>query len=248
MRFSGKDLEMMPHKNDFRLRGTEMTRLETFMDAAFAFATTMLVISIGEMPTNYSELILALKEIPAFLLSFLLIMYFWASHRSWSRKYGLEDSMTILISLSLIFVLLVYIYPLRLMSTSLFAWISGGWLQSKFSLQTADELYGLFQIYGIGAFAMAGLMMLLYIRARSAREKLNLNKLEIIKTNAEIAIFSIISLSGLISFLIASLMPGHFKIMAGFIYWLLAIILPLTGIYYDRKEKRYKKSVKEENK
>jgi len=94
MNISEKELETMPVQQGFRLRGTQMTRLETFLDAAFAFATTMLVISAGEIPKNYPELILALKEIPSFLASFLIIMLFWIGHRTWSRRYGLEDMNT----------------------------------------------------------------------------------------------------------------------------------------------------------
>lgn len=39
-------------KNGFRLRGTEMTRIETFTDAALAFAFTLLVGSL-EPPTSF---------------------------------------------------------------------------------------------------------------------------------------------------------------------------------------------------
>lgn len=53
-----KDINSLPLKDGFRLRGTEMTRLETFLDAAFAFATTLLVISVGSIPENYQELII----------------------------------------------------------------------------------------------------------------------------------------------------------------------------------------------
>lgn len=38
------DLDPPPRLSGFRLRGLEMARLETFIDAAFAFAITMLVI------------------------------------------------------------------------------------------------------------------------------------------------------------------------------------------------------------
>ena len=39
------DLDALPRLRGFRLRGMEMTRLETFIDAAFAFAISMLVIA-----------------------------------------------------------------------------------------------------------------------------------------------------------------------------------------------------------
>ena len=134
MTWSEKDLEKLPRKQGFRLRGLEMTRLETFIDAAFAFAITILVISINDLPKNYQELVRALKDIPAFAGSFAIIMSVWVSHRKWSRRYGLEDMISILISLVLIFIMLVYVYPLKLLFSVLFAWISGGWLPSQFSL------------------------------------------------------------------------------------------------------------------
>ncbi len=236
------DLQKIPVEKDFRLRGTEMSRLETFMDAAFAFTTTMLVISVGEIPKSYPELILALKEIPSFASSFFIIMLFWSSHRSWSRRYGLEDTITILISTTLILVLLVYVYPLRLMFSALFAWISGGWLPSRFSIQTYDELIGLFIIYGIGLMAMAGLMALLYLRARFASNSLKLNRIEILKTDLEIVSFVVVSGTGLVSVLFAWLVPSEMNLLAGFFYITLAITVPVIENIYKRKIKKCMKN------
>jgi hypothetical protein len=67
--------------------------------------------------------------------------------------------------------------------------------------------------------------------------------LEMIRTNAEITIFFIFSPSGLISFLFAWLMPLNINLLAGFIYAPLAIIPPLLGRPYERKEERYKASI-----
>ncbi|MCB1643573.1 MAG: DUF1211 domain-containing protein, partial [Xanthomonadales bacterium] len=50
---------------DYVERGQQVTRLEAFVDAAFAFALTMLVISIDEIPGNRAELVQALKGVPA---------------------------------------------------------------------------------------------------------------------------------------------------------------------------------------
>jgi uncharacterized membrane protein len=232
------DLENIPVENGFRLRGIEMSRLETFMDAAFAFTTTMLVISVGEIPKSFPELILALKEIPSFASSFFIIMLFWSSHRSWSRRYGLEDTVTILISTSLILVLLIYVYPLRLMFSALFAWISGGWLPSRFTIQTYDELIGLFIIYGMGLMAMAGLMALLYLRARFAKNPLKLNRVEILKTDLEIVSFVVVSGTGLVSVLFAWLVPAKINLLAGLFYVTLAVSIPVVESIYKRKVKK----------
>jgi uncharacterized membrane protein len=123
MEWTEERLAELPERHGFRLRGLEMTRLETFVDAAFAFATTMLVISQGGVPNTVEQLTMALKDVPAFLASFASIASFWHAHRQWSRRFGLEDGWTVLISLALVFVMLVYVYPLKMVFGALFHWI-----------------------------------------------------------------------------------------------------------------------------
>ena len=98
MIWSEKKLNELPKRSGFRLRGLEMTRMETFTDAVFAFALTLLIISIGSIPKSYEALLLALKGTPAFAASFTSIVYLWLIHRKWSRRYGFEDKISILIT------------------------------------------------------------------------------------------------------------------------------------------------------
>jgi uncharacterized membrane protein len=235
MIFDEKKINSLPVNNGFRLRGMDVTRLETFIDAAFAFAVTMLVISVGNIPNNYGEFILALKGVPSFAASFASITLFWVGHRKWSRFYGLEDMGTILISLSLIFVMLVYVYPLKLLFSSLFTWISNGWFPSEFILHFQFELINLFIIYGIGFAVMSALMAVLYLRAKSARKLLNLNTLEIGITNLEIASWMTLSITGLISALFAWIMPSKIAVFAGFVYTTLPLSMPLVSIHFHKK-------------
>ncbi len=65
-----ESLNNLPRHKGFRMRGESMTRLEVFSDAAFAFAVTTLVVTSGEIPGDYQELITALKKVPSFALSF----------------------------------------------------------------------------------------------------------------------------------------------------------------------------------
>jgi hypothetical protein len=58
----------------FRLRGLASTRLENFVDASFAFALTMLVISVNDIPHSMDALLLALRGIPAYAASFALLL------------------------------------------------------------------------------------------------------------------------------------------------------------------------------
>src|SRR6202049_381299 len=92
-----RDLEALPRVRGFRLRGIEMTRLETFIDAAFAFAISMLVIAPQQIPDNIEALLGAFKNVPTFICSIAVLGIFWRGHWLWSRRYGLEDGASILI-------------------------------------------------------------------------------------------------------------------------------------------------------
>src|SRR3982751_5658646 len=107
------NLDDLPRLRGFRLRGMEMTRLETFIDAAFAFAISMLVIVAQQIPDDIGSLLSAFKNVPTFICSIAVLSIFWRGHWLWSRRYGLEDSVSILISWVMIVTILIFIYPLQ---------------------------------------------------------------------------------------------------------------------------------------
>jgi hypothetical protein len=74
------DLDALPRLKGFRLRGIAMTRLETFIDAAFAFAMTMLVIASQQIPDDIETLLAAFKNVPAFVASIIVLGIFWRGH------------------------------------------------------------------------------------------------------------------------------------------------------------------------
>jgi hypothetical protein len=120
----------------FRMRGLEMTRLEVFIDAAFAFAVTMLVISFDSIPRSYEEVMLAIKSIPAIIIAVAQLVWIWHTHNIWSRRFGLDTTYTVFISTTLLIVVLIYIYPMRIMAGGMFAWLTNDYLPSNFELRT----------------------------------------------------------------------------------------------------------------
>src|SRR5438477_12584979 len=98
-----KDLDTLPCRGGFRLRGLDMTRLEGFVDAAFAFAVSLLVIAGQQVPDNIETLLNAFRNVPSFGASIAVLAIFWRGHWLWSRRYGLEDTVSIWISWAIIF-------------------------------------------------------------------------------------------------------------------------------------------------
>lgn len=231
-----------PLEKDFYLRGIETTRLDTFIDAAFAFATTMLVISIGNVPKSFSELTLAFKGIPSFLASFATIVLIWYGHRKWSRRYGIEDNFTILLSFALVFILMIYIYPLRLVFSALFAWISGNYFPSEFSISSTNELANLFVFYGFGFAAIALLLCLLFYRAIKLKYVLKLNEVELLITKYDTISWLIMGNTALVSAFFAIIMPIKIAVFAGLIYSTLPFTMPAISIYFSKKVERIKKA------
>src|SRR6267143_5769768 len=89
--------------NAFRWRGHEISRIEGLSDAVFAFAITLLVVSL-EVPKTFTELAETMHGFGAFLISFLLLFAVWFNQYKFFRRYGLQDTTTVLLNAVLLFV------------------------------------------------------------------------------------------------------------------------------------------------
>ncbi|MBS0438063.1 MAG: DUF1211 domain-containing protein [Proteobacteria bacterium] len=160
-----------------RVRRREPTRLEGFVDASFAFAVTLVVIAVGHVPATVAEMMLALHGLPTFVVCFALISRIWLTHRNWSRHYDLEDDVSLGLSLLLVFIVLIFVYPMRMLfAQALMAW-SGGWLSdgSVELLQNLDELRTAYTVFGIGFAAIGFVFVLLYTHALHNADRIGLD-------------------------------------------------------------------------
>ena len=225
-------LAQLPVKRGFRQRGVDMNRLETFTDAAFAFSVTLIVISVDDLPRSYEEFIEALKFVPSFLVCFSQLMLFWWAHHVWSRRFGLEDGLSMFLSLCLVATVLVYIFPLRVIFTVFFSFATQGWLPPPFNLNL-NELGVMFVVFGSGFALMSGLVAGLNFVALRAASELCLNAVERYDTATDILIWIIVGLTGLLSVAIALI--SNFSPIAGYAYWTLAISTPLATAIRNRR-------------
>ena len=135
-------------------------RLDGFTDAAFAFAVTLLVIGGVEAPSTYAALADAVAEVPAFAIGFAFIAMFWFAHVRWRSYRGAGDWLSALLSVLLVFLVLIYVQPLRAMARSFSTFLGGG------GPPFHGDLGDLFLIYGAGFAAMAAATAALFAEAR----------------------------------------------------------------------------------
>jgi uncharacterized membrane protein len=185
----------------FRHRGERTTRLEAFVDAAFAFALSLVVISVGNVPDSPAELMAALKSVPAFAACFWLIATFWRGHVDWSERFGLDDARSRQWTLLLIFLVLIFVFPLKIVFAVFFHWISGGVLPANFSFQTDVEVQRMFQTFAVAFGSMGAVLFALNLHAWRQRAALALDATEVLALAlvmqlwALLPIFSVVSLA-----------------------------------------------------
>jgi hypothetical protein len=237
------DLDSLPRLRGFRLRGLEMTRLETFIDAAFAFAISMLVIAAQQIPDNIQALLAAFKNVPTFVCSIAVLGIFWRGHWLWSRRYGLEDGASILISWAMIVTILIFIYPLKAIFGAMWYLLSSGQIGQPFSLHTTEsQARTIFGIYALGLIAISAEILLLNLRAWQLRGSLRLNGRESLVTRGELSGWSIPVSVGIVSLVFALTLPTEQIQWSGWVYFSMIILVPLHDRYLKRKIREAQKN------
>lgn len=223
-------------RDGFRERGQQVTRVEAFVDAAFAFAVTLLVISFDGLPKSADELVAAYKGIPAFAASFLLLATFWRAHERWSRWYGLDDGRSTVLSLILVFLVLVYVYPLRMLFAGFFHFVSQGALPADYVIRSVADLRWMFGSYAVAYGSLSLVVWLLYRHAYRQKAKLRLDVEEAVLTRLAMLRWQVTLLVSLVSlglsFLIGPVLSRGWAVaLPGLIYFLMFFMFPLTAWY-----------------
>ena len=215
-------------------RGANVTRLEAFVDAAFAFAVTLLVISLDSIPSSIPAMIDALKGAPAFAASFAQIMMFWSAHATWSRRFGLDDSRSQRLSLLLVFLILVYVYPLKIMFGSFFHWVTQGRLPGVANIDSMADLINMFVLYGVAFGTLSLCLAALYRHALRSTVTPALDPAEILRARGDVVrwYFSafVAGMSIMFAFLLPARPPNWLTGMPGMTYALLGF----TGLVVRR--------------
>ncbi len=152
------------------LRHREVSRLEGFSDAVFAFALTLLVVSL-ETPKDTEELLGMMRGAGPFALMFAMVCWIWYQHNQFFRRYGLQDAWTVILNSVLLFVVLCYVYPLRFLTMAL---VGPLFMARGYPAITAADGGVVLLLYSTGIFLIFSTFALLHRHAWRKRRELNL--------------------------------------------------------------------------
>jgi len=226
---------------NFNWRGTDVSRLEGFSDAVFAFAITLLVVSL-EVPSNYDELIRAMGGFISFAISFTMLIFLWYYHYLFFRRYNLQTYPVIILNAILLFVILFYIYPLKFLFNYLTDGIFGiSALEESISI-TKYQSSNIMLIYSSGLLIIFVVYTLMYIHAYLKRDLLKLNPMEILFTKVAYEAHMIYASVAVLSIILALTLDQ--AAYAGIIYGLFG---PARGVHGISINKRFNKINKTKN-
>jgi uncharacterized membrane protein len=211
-------------------RKHEITRLEGFSDAVFAFALTLLVVSL-EGPRSFDDLRNTMLGFLPFGLTFAMICWIWYLHQQFFRRYGLQDAWTITLNCFLLFVVLFYVYPLKFLTNSL--------LGPALGLAESGGRIGpnhgdvVLLLYSAGVVLVFGALGALYVHAWRLRAVMQLSPEELVELKSGLRGNGIVVALGAVSIAITLVAQAwdleRLIMVAGFIYILMGPLLAWNG-------------------
>lgn len=221
------------------IRPVETERLDAFVDASFAFAVTLLIIAGAEPLNDFGDLTRALGRIPAFAAGFGLVVMFWLGHRNYGRLCPVRDSWSATLSLVIVFMILIYVFPLRLLTEAGAAYLSGGRLPGRELIDSIAHLRGVYTIYGVGFATLSWLYFLLYGHALKRGALSGLADDDRDEAEENRVVWALITATGLLSAALAWIIPlGDLPWVPGFSYWLIPFGLYFVNLFERRRHGR----------
>jgi uncharacterized membrane protein len=198
----------------------DVSRLEGFSDAVFGFALTLIVVSL-EVPSSFDELIGRMRGLIGFAICFAMLVWVWFEHQTFFRRYALSDVLTTALNTILLFIVLVYVYPLKF----LFTLLTGG---TGLAIRR-EQFPTLMTIYAVGFIGMFLMLFLMYVHAYRISDELQLNEVERYDTRSSLILYGAYIAIGLLSLLLAQLGQGVNLRWSGLTYGLIGPVAGTIG-------------------
>jgi uncharacterized membrane protein len=218
-----------------RREGIEAGRLDMFVDGAFAFTLTLLAIGGDTIPDSSLKLLHLVRDIPASAMCFVQIALMWHGHVRWRHQCLKNTKLGLVLSLTLVFFALIFVYPVHMVYASLCNALSNGVLSPEFHLSAPIDVRAVFTTYGLAYACMSGTLMLLFMHAaRLARAHAQ----DPFQPQLEAVTWSVPALVGLLSATVAMILPdnspGWLWGLPGYVYFLMMLTGTAARIFRKR--------------
>ncbi|CAN5418055.1 hypothetical protein BH09BAC6_BH09BAC6_23780 [soil metagenome] len=233
-------------KSVFKWRSHEPSRLETFSDAVFAFAVTLIIVSL-EVPRTFDELFEVFKGFLSFAACFAILFLIWNNQNIYFRRYGINDAYITFLNAMLLFVVLMYVYPLKFLFMAIF---SGGEYNDHghmITMITQQQMPTLMYVYHAGYAAIYLLFLLMYLHAKKKAAQIELSAAEAFETESFILINYFNAGLGIAGMLLVWLLPFTLKGSSGLIYMLIPFVYSFFFSYRARQSRKKFGSIVEDN-
>ncbi len=223
------------------IRGTEIYRIEALSDAVFAFTVSLLIMSL-EVPKTFDELEHIILQFMPFLATVSLVFFFWWLQNEFFRNYGLNDKRVIFLNLSLLILILFYVYPLKFLFSVLLGWVFGVNYFSEITeagktVITQEQFPKLIVFFSLGYSVIWFIFYLLYRHVYSQKNKLALTVPETFFVKANMTDAVVQMAIGVLAVLFA--ITGNY-IWSGLVFMLIPCWLLLNNYLVKRKLKQLK--------
>jgi len=236
-------------QNGFRLRGLkDVSRVEALSDGVFAFAITLLVVSL-EVPRTFDELLVTMRGFLAFAVTFAMLFHVWHTQYRFFRRYGLSDNFTVWMTALLLFVVLFYVYPLKFVWTFIVNALLGLGTKVETSagnfepVVRAEQVPTMLAVYGAGFAAVFAIFALLYLHAYRRRSALELSEMESHDTVSSFQENALMALVGVVSLGLSLTRNPRYMTSAGMSYWLIGPLMFVHGYARGRRRKRLEQNL-----
>ncbi len=215
------------------IRNRDVSRLEGLTDGVFAFAATLLVVSL-EVPRSFEELTADLTGFVGFAVSFGALLAIWSVHHAYFRRYRIDDGWTIALNGMLLLVVLFYVYPLKFMTGGVLSELFPG-LDDPFVIRGVDELARVFMLYSAGFVGVFLAFALLYRHAARRASMLELTPFALAEARFLHRHYLLFVCVGLFSILLAWFRIGVVIGAPGWIYFALGPLCFVHGNWSERE-------------
>ncbi|NNE42349.1 MAG: DUF1211 domain-containing protein [Marinicaulis sp.] len=169
---------------NFRWRGGDVSRIENLSDIVFALSLSLLAVA-SSAPATFVELTDIFRSALAFAAAFAILLLIWHYHYIYFRRYGLNDGKTVFLNALLLFVVLLFVYPLRFLTDFIFTLIPAffvGFDILEPMVRSIEDGRDLLIIYSFGYAAVFLIIAGMYGHALAKRDALDLDTIELILT------------------------------------------------------------------